>query len=376
MANARRRLRLGMVGGGQGAFIGPVHRIAARLDGRYQFVAGALSSDPDRARASGREIGLTDDRSYADFREMVEAEAARPDGIEVVAIVTPNHLHLPAAMAFLKRGIHVICDKPLATSLEEARDFAALAERARAQFFLTHNYSGYPMVRHMREMIARGDLGKLRIVNVEYVQDWLAADDVHSKQAEWRADPARAGAGGALGDIGTHAYHLATYVTGLRSEELSAELHSFGTRRVLDDNAHIRLRFNSGVAGSAWISQVAIGNENGLKLRVIGTSGALEFFQENPNRLTYSRLGRPPQVLTRGGPKVAQDVRVPAGHPEGFLEGFATLYSDIADAILGDGAAAARVPSLSDGMEGMAFVAAAVASHRAGGRWTALEAFR
>jgi predicted dehydrogenase len=376
MADAPRRLRLGMVGGGLGAFIGPVHRIAARLDGRYRLVAGALSSDPDRARASGREIGLEDDRSYADFRAMAEAEAARPDGVEVAAIVTPNDIHLPAATAFLERGIHVICDKPLATGLEEARDFAAFAKGAGARFFLTHNYSGYPMVRLMREMIARGDLGRLRIINVEYVQDWLAADDVHSKQAEWRADPARAGAGGALGDIGTHAYHLATYVTGLRAEELSADLQSFGAGRVLDDNAHIRFRFVGGVVASAWISQVAIGNENGLRLRVIGTDGALEFFQEDPNRLIHSRLGKPRQIVTRGGPQGAQDVRVPAGHPEGFLEGFATLYRDIADAILGDSAAAARVPSLADGMEGMAFVAAAVASHHAGGEWTALDAFR
>ena len=376
MTEAPRKLRLGMVGGGQGAFIGPVHRIAARLDGRYELVAGALSSDPDRARASGREIGLDDERSYSDFCAMAEAEARRPDGIEVAAIVTPNHLHLPAARAFLERGIHVICDKPLATGLEEARDFATFAKGAGARFFLTHNYSGYPMVRHMREMIARGDLGKLRIINMEYVQGWLAADDVHSKQAEWRADPARAGAGGALGDIGTHAYHLATYVTGLRAEELSADLQSFGAGRVLDDNAHLRFRFGGGVAGSAWISQVAIGNENGLKLRVIGSEGALEFFQEAPNRLIYSRLGQPRKILTRGGPEGAQDVRIPAGHPEGFLEGFATLYRDIADAILGDHAAAARVPSLADGMEGMAFIAASVASHQAGGEWTDLDAFR
>lgn len=370
------RVRLGMVGGGSGAFIGPVHRIAARIDDRFHLVAGALSSDPVRARASAGEIGLDPARSYDDFTEMARAEAARPDGIEAVAIVTPNNLHLPIARAFLEHGIHVICDKPLTTDLRAAQDFAAFAREAPAQFFLTHNYSGYPMVRLMREMVARGDLGALRLINVEYVQDWLARDDVASKQALWRADPAQAGAGGALGDIGTHAYHLVTFVTGLRAQEISAELSSFGTGRVLDDNAFLRFRFGDGVRGAAWVSQVAIGHENGLRLRVTGTRASLDFHQETPNRLVFSRLGEPQQILTRGGPQGAQDIRVPAGHPEGFLEGFATLYRDIASAIRGDPAARALVPSLDDGLEGMAFISGAVASHRANGTWVALNAFR
>lgn len=365
-----------MVGGGEGSLIGPVHRIAARLDDRYALLAGALSSTPDRARASGLAIGLPEDRIYADFRAMAAAEAARADGIEVVAIVTPNHLHLPAARAFMDRGIHVICDKPLAASADEAKAFARFAETVPARFFLTHNYSGYPMVRRMREMVAAGALGRLRVVNMDYLQGWLAPEHVSSKQAAWRADPAQAGAAGALGDIGTHAYHLATYVTGLRAEAVAADLQSFGAGRVLDDNAHLMVRFGGGVRGAAWISQVAAGIENGLRLRVVGTEGTLEFVQEEPDRLVWSRTGHPRTILTRGGPDGSGDVRVPAGHPEGFLEGFATLYRDIADALTGDGAAAARVPGLADGLEGMAFIGAAVASAAANGAWVPLDRHR
>ncbi|OIP87876.1 MAG: oxidoreductase [Rhodobacterales bacterium CG2_30_65_12] len=371
-----KRIRLGMVGGGAGAFIGPVHRIAARLDDRYTLVAAALSSNPERALASGRAIGLPDERIYADWAEMARAEAARPDGIEAVSITTPNHLHLPVARAFLAAGIHVICDKPLGLTLAQAREFAAFARTAPARFFLTHNYSAYPLVRQARDMVAEGKLGHLRIINMEYLQGWLSDDHVAGKQAEWRADPARAGLGGALGDIGTHAYHLANFVTGLRADRLSADLQSFGAERALDDNAHIHFRFPGGVAGSGWISQVAVGQECGLRLRVVGTAGMLEFFQEDPNRLLFWRKDEPLQVFTRGGPRATQDVRVPAGHPEGYLEAFASLYRDIADALAGDAAAAGRVPSLDDGLEGMAFIAAAVASHAADGAWIALDEYR
>ena len=373
---AQRRIRLGMVGGGEGALIGPVHRIAARLDDRFELVAGALASTPERARESGRALGLPEDRIYPDFATMARAEAERADGIEAVSIVTPNHLHLAPARAFMDRGIHVICDKPLAADAAEARAFASVARDATARFFLTHNYSAYPMARRMREMIAEGAIGRLRVINMEYIQGWLAADDVDSKQARWRLDPAQAGAGGALGDIGTHAYHLASYVTGLRAEALAAELHAFGAGRRLDDNAHILFRFAEGVAGSAWISQVAAGQENGLRLRVVGSAGTLDFAQEEPNQLIWTRNDAPRQVLSRGWPGGSADTRVPAGHPEGYLEGFATLYRDIAEAISGDAAAAARVPGLADGLEGMAFIAAAIASHRADGRWTSLDDHR
>lgn len=375
-----KRIRLGMVGGGAGSFIGPVHRIAARIDDRYELVAAALSSDPTTARASGRAIGLAEDRIYADWAAMATAEAARPDGIEAVSITTPNHLHLPVARAFLAAGIHVICDKPLGLGAEDAHAFAAFARQAPARFFLTHNYAAYPLVRQARDMVADGRLGRLRVINMEYLQGWLADDHVSGKQAAWRADPARAGIGGALGDIGTHAYHLATFVTGLKADALSADLQSFGADRALDDNAHLHFRFPGGVAGAAWISQVAVGQECGLRLRLVGTEGMLEFFQEDPNRLHFWPKGAPQQVFTRGGPGVPQDTRVPAGHPEGYLEAFASLYRDIADVLAGDAAAAAaaldRVPGLDDGLEGMGFIAAAVASHAADGAWVRLQDHR
>ena len=371
-----KRIRLGMVGGGAGALIGPVHRIAARIDDRFHLVAAALSSHPDTALESGRAIGLQEDRIYTDWAEMARTEAARPDGIEVVSITTPNHLHLPVARAFLAEGIHVICDKPLGLTMAEARDFAAFARTAPARFFLTHNYSAYPLVRQAREMVAEGKLGRLRVINMEYLQGWLSDDDVSGKQAEWRADPSFAGIGGAIGDIGTHAYHLATFVSGLKAEKLAADLQSFGAHRSLDDNAHVNFRFPGGVAGSAWISQVAVGQECGLRLRVVGTDGMLEFFQEDPNRLLFWRKDAPLQVFTRGGPGATQDVRVPSGHPEGYLEAFASLYRDVADALEGDDAAAALVPGLEDGLEGMALIAAAVASDEADGAWVAMQDYR
>ena len=296
-------IRLGMVGGGQGAFIGAVHRIAARLDGAFDLVAGALSSDPARARASASELGLDADRSYGSFEEMAKAEARRADGIEAVAIVTPNHLHYPAARAFLEAGIHVICDKPLTSTLADAKRLAALAERSGRVFVLTHNYTGYPMVRQAREMVEKGQLGEIRLVQAEYPQDWLTvkAEAAGSKQAEWRTDPARSGAGGATGDIGTHAYNLARFVTGLPLDSLAADLDSFVEGRRLDDNAHVMLRFKRGAKGMLWASQVAPGNENALKLRVYGTKGGIEWAQEQPNHLWYTPFGEPKRLITRGG---------------------------------------------------------------------------
>ncbi len=371
------RLKLGMVGGGQGAFIGGVHRIAARIDGQWDLVAGALSSDPDRARASAADLGIAPDRAYADFTEMARAEKARTDGIDAVAIVTPNHMHAAPAIAFLKAGIHVICDKPLTSTIEEAEALTQAAEASSACFILTHNYTGYPLIRQAREMVARGDLGDLRLVQVEYAQDWLA-EETHNKQADWRTDPARAGAGGCVGDIGTHAFNLARFVTGLSVDRLAADLDAFVPGRQVDDNVHVMLRFAGGAKGMLWASQVAVGHENGLRLRVYGTKGGLEWAQETPNRMSFTRFGEPTQILTRGGAGATsaslRTLRVPPGHPEGYLEGFATIYAEAAEVIRARQAGRApedgvHTPDIHDGMEGMRFIAACIASSRANSAW-------
>jgi predicted dehydrogenase len=368
------RLKLGMVGGGQGAFIGAVHRIASRIDDRFVLVAGALSSEPARAAASAAELGIAPDRSYASYEEMARAEAARADGIDAVAIVTPNHMHAGPAVAFLNAGIHVICDKPLAATEEQAEAIAAAVAASRARFVLTHNYTGYPLIRQARAMVAEGRLGRLRVVQAEYAQDWLTETIEASgqKQAAWRTDPARSGGGGAIGDIGTHAFNLLSFVTGLKAEALAADLHSFGPGRKVDDNAHIMLRFAGGARGMIWASQVAPGNENGLRLRVYGERGGLEWGQENPNVMTFAPFGEPKQLLTRGGAGLGGGgnswTRIPPGHPEGYLEGFATLYNDAADLIQGKGDGA-LLPGIAAGMEGMWFIGACIASSGANGVW-------
>jgi predicted dehydrogenase len=382
-ATASGRIRLGMVGGGEGAFIGAVHRIAARIDDHYTLVAGALASSPDKAKRSGEALMLDPDRVYADFREMARAEAARSDGIEAVAIVTPNHMHAPVAEAFLQAGIHVICDKPLATTLEEAKRLQALGRETGLIFAVTHNYTGYPMVRHARAMIEAGELGEIRVIQVEYPQDWLTEplEATGQKQAEWRTDPARSGAGGCIGDIGTHAYNLAGFITRLDVTELCAELTTFVPGRKLDDNVQILLRYANGARGSLWASQVAPGNENGLKIRVYGRAGGIEWLQEQPNHLKWSPFGEPTRILSRGtgaaNAAAARVTRIPAGHPEGYLEGFATIYTEVARAIF-----AARegrkpeadviFPTVDDGVKGVAFIEAAVRSARAGAAWVAL----
>ncbi|SOC07280.1 Gfo/Idh/MocA family protein [Stappia indica] len=377
------RIRLGMVGGGEGAFIGGVHRMAARLDGQFELVAGALSSDPERAKASAAALGLAPDRSYGSFAEMAKREARLKDGIEAVAIVTPNHMHYPAAREFLKRGIHVICDKPLTSTMADAKKLAGLAQTSGALFVLTHNYTGYPMIRQAREMIAAGELGTIRLVQAEYPQDWLTErlEASGQKQADWRTDPQRSGAGGCVGDIGTHAYNLACFVSGLELEELSAELTTFVEGRRLDDNVQVMMRFRGGARGMLWASQVAPGNENGLRLRIYGEKGGLEWEQEQPNHLWFTPFGEPKRLITRGGAgagaAAGRVTRVPAGHPEGYLEGFATIYQEAAHAIR---AARAGKPSgpevlypgISEGLAGMAFIDACVRSSRANGRWIAL----
>jgi predicted dehydrogenase len=376
--NGARRIRLGMVGGGTGAFIGYVHRVASRLDGDYELVAGALSSHPDVARESGKNLGLAEDRIYTSYEEMARAEAVRKDGIEAVSIVTPNNVHFGPAKTFLEAGIHVICDKPLTSTLEDARALAAVKPKKGAKFLLTHNYTGYPLVRQARELVKSGALGKLRVVQVEYPQDWLT-QPVTNKQADWRTDPARSGAGGCIGDIGTHAYNLARFVTGLKTEALSADLTTFVRGRKLDDNVNILLRFAGGARGMLWASQVAVGNENGLQLRVYGDKGGLEWRQDNPNYMWFTEFGKPKQLLTRGGSisgdvAPAMNVRIPGGHPEGYLEAFATLYSQFAEVIRGNGRPyAGLLPTLDDGVEGMTFIAAAVRSSQNDGRWTKLS---
>lgn len=377
------RIRLGMVGGGEGAFIGGVHRMAARLDGQFELLAGALSSDPERAKASAAALGLAPDRSYGSFAEMAKREARLKDGIEAVAIVTPNHMHYPAAREFLKRGIHVICDKPLTSTMADAKKLAALAQTSGALFVLTHNYTGYPMIRQAREMIAAGDLGTIRVVQAEYPQDWLTErlEASGQKQADWRTDPQRSGAGGCVGDIGTHAYNLACFVSGLELAELSAELTTFVEGRRLDDNVQVMLRFRGGARGMLWASQVAPGNENGLRLRVYGEKGGLEWEQEQPNHLWFTPFGESKRLITRGGAgagaAAGRVTRVPAGHPEGYLEGFATIYQEAAHAIRAARAgkpAGPEVlyPGIADGLAGMAFIDACVRSSRANGRWTSL----
>jgi predicted dehydrogenase len=384
--SASRRIRLGMVGGGEGAFIGAVHRIAARLDDHYELVAGALASTSARAKRSGRALGLADERSYTDYAAMAQAEAGRADGIEVVAIVTPNHLHAAVAEAFLKAGIHVICDKPLATTVRDARRLQALAARHDRLFAVTYNYTGYPMVRQARQMVHDGLLGAIRVIQVEYAQDWLTEplESTGQKQAEWRTDPARSGAGGCVGDIGSHAYQLVGFVSGLEVGELCAELNTFVAGRRLDDNVQVMLRFANGARGALWASQVAPGNENNLRLRVYGSRGGLEWHQEDPNRLAWSPFGQPTQTITRAsgaaGAAAARVTRLPAGHPEGYLEAFATLYGEIAQAIRAarrNGAKldrAVQFPGLADGVRGVEFIAAAVASSRRGGAWVRLPA--
>lgn len=372
------RIRLGMVGGGADAFIGGVHRIAARIDDQFELVAGALSSTPEKARSSGEALGLP--RIYEDFKGMAIREARRKDGIEAVSIVTPNHVHYAAAREFLKRGIHVICDKPLTSTLADAKKLVQAAQDSDALFILTHNYTGYPMVRQARDMVAAGDIGAIRVVQVEYPQDWLTVEQSF-KQAEWRTDPARSGAGGSTGDIGTHAYNLACFISGLEAEELAADLQAFVPGRQVDDNAHVMLRWKGGARGMLWSSQVAPGNENALRIRVYGETGGLEWAQEDPNYLWHTPFGEPKRLITRGGAgageRAARVSRTPPGHPEGYLEGFANIYSEAAAAITAHRTGAevdpdVIYPTIEDGLKGVQFVDACVRSSARNAAWVKL----
>jgi predicted dehydrogenase len=373
-----------MVGGGSGAFIGGVHRMAARLDDAWDLVAGALSSDPATARASAADLGIEEARCYADYREMARAEAARADGIDAVSIVTPNHLHFEMATAFLEAGIHVICDKPMTTTVEDAQALVRTVEETGLRFVLTHNNTGYAMVRQMREMVADGVLGKVRIVQATYAQDFLTdlIEATGLKQATWRVDPARAGAAATLGDIGVHAFNLAAFVTGLELAEVSADVHTFVEGRALDDNAHLMLRYAGGARGMLWASQTAPGNNNRLAIEVYGETGSVRWCGEAPDEIVFGRHGKPPQRIVRGGAGAGEAsglaTRMPPGHPEGYIEGFGILYRDAAKAVAAAKAGeapppeCALLPSVHDGLKGVSFIRAALASSAENGRWTAM----
>jgi predicted dehydrogenase len=379
-----RRLRLGMVGGGPGGFIGAVHRIAARMDDRFELVAAALSSDAERSRKAAVELHITPDRAYGSFAEMATAEAGRPDRIDAVSIVTPNHLHFAVAKAFLDARINVICDKPLTTTVADAEALAAMVKSSGVIFGLTHNYTGYPTVRQAREVVAAGELGKIRIVQVEYAQDWLttALETTGQKQAAWRTDPAQSGPAGSLGDIGTHAYNVACFVSGLRCEQVAADVSIFVPGRRLDDNVQVLLRWEGGVRGMLWCSQVAAGNENNLRLRIYGDKAGIEWRQEEPNYLWFTPYGKPPVLMSRNGaaatPAAKHASRVPSGHPEGYLEAFAQLYTDLAEQIrareLGQipSADSLLVPTVEDGVAGVRFVAAVLESSKKNAGWVTL----
>lgn len=373
------RIRLGMVGGGEGAFIGAVHRHAARFDDRYQLLAGALSSSAEAAQRSGRALGL--ERIYDNYQQMAQAESAREDGIEAVCIVTPNHMHAPVARAFLEAGIHVICDKPVTTNSDDARALQELARQRGLLFAVTHNYSAYPMVRHAQQMVREGALGQIRVVQVEYAQDWLAAplEQSGQKQAAWRTDPAKAG-GGAIGDIGSHAWQLADTISGLRVESLAAQLSSFVPGRVIDDDVQVLLRYEGGARGMLWASQVAPGCENELRIRIFGGAGGIEWAQQQPNELYWTPLGEPKRIITRGSGAMnaagARTSRIPAGHPEGYIDAFGALYNEIAIHLLarrhGADPGAAQFPTIADGLRGVLFIETVQASSRSGGAWTSL----
>jgi predicted dehydrogenase len=378
---SKRRIRLGMVGGGPGSFIGSVHRLAARMDDHYELVATALSADPGKSRSAALDLGITPERAYANFEEMARAEAARPDGIEIVAIVTPNYLHFPMAKAFLDAGTHVICDKPITTTVDDARKLVQLARDKKRIFALTHNYTGYPMVRQARAMVDAGELGAIRIVQVEYAQEWLttAVEATGQKQAVWRTDPAQSGPAGTLADIGTHAYNLVRFVTQLECAEVCAEVNHFVPGRRLDDDVQVLLRFAGQARGMLWASQVATGQENNLKLRVYGDKAGLTWRQEDPNTLEFAEYRKPPVTLRRGSPAslpvARHGIRVPAGHPEGFLEAFAQLYADVAEQLTAIAEArtpspySLLVPTADDGVDGMLFIDAVLASAAAGATW-------
>ena len=370
-----RKLRYGMVGGGPGAFIGAVHRMAAALDGTMELVAGAFSASADRSRQQGAELGLDMDRVYGSYAEMADAEADRPAGIDFVSIVTPNHMHFPVAKVFLERGFHVVCDKPMTNTLQDAEELCRLVAGRSRVFALTHNYTGYPMVKQARAMVKDGKIGTVRKIIVEYPQGWLATpiEREGQKQASWRTDPKRAGAG-ALGDIGSHAENLARYITGLELEAICADVTTFVEGRPIDDDVSILVHYKGGARGVLHASQVSVGEENNLNIRVHGTEGSLQWFQEHPNWLYFRGASGPEQVYKRGNdylaPSAQHSSRLPSGHPEAFLEAFANIYLNagrtIAAQLSGDSASGHDLdfPTVQDGARGVHFILTALKSGR------------
>ena len=374
-----------MIGGGENAFIGEIHRISANIAKKFNLVAGVFSSRLDNSLLFGNSLNLSKERCYSNFKEMAIKESSREDGIEAVVIVTPNHLHIPIAKEFLKIGIHIICDKPLSTSIKETKLIRNLTKKSDKIFAITYNYSGYPLIRYAREMVTSGDIGKIRTIQVEYAQDWLyeKLEDTGHKQALWRTDPLQGGPGGCLGDIGTHAFHLLCFVSGIKPTEILADLSQFVKGRTLPDNANILFRFVNGATGILWLSQVAPGKKNGLVLRIYGTKAGIEWSQENPNYLKFSIPSK--HTIIKGKedlssyPNLLKLTRTPPGHPEGFIESFANLYQEIAEAILlyrkGESKLCGELmfPSLIDGINGMKFIEAAIESSSNNSKWVTLK---
>ncbi|AUP80033.1 oxidoreductase [Flavivirga eckloniae] len=373
---------MGMIGGGAGSFIGDVHRKAASIDGMIDLVCGAFSSSAEKSIASGKALGLPESRCYGSYEEMILKEKELPEDVRMdfVAIVTPNHMHFPPAKFALKNGFHVVCDKPMTLTLDEAIALEEIVNKSGKLFALTHNYTGHPLVKQARAMVANGDLGNIRKVQVQYLQGWLSTPEEKgdNKQAAWRVDPKRSGIGGALGDIGTHAENLVEYITGLKIDELAADLGRFGEGRVLDDDGNLLLRLENGAKGTMSISQIALGEENNLAIRVYGEKGSLEWHQENPNELITHWLEDPIKVFTPNGnglyPEALNTSRIPAGHPEGYLEAFATIYKNFATHLMailnGETMNTPDYPTAKDGVRGMKFIYAAVASDTNNAAWT------
>ncbi|MBX0289277.1 Gfo/Idh/MocA family oxidoreductase [Hymenobacter sp. HSC-4F20] len=378
------KLRLGMIGGGQGAFIGAVHRHAAALDGLYELVAGAFSSNPETSRASGQLLGLPPERVYGSYEELIQRELARPEveRVQVLSIVTPNHLHFAPAKLALENGFHVILDKPMTFSLAEAKELEHIAAASNCRFCLTHTYTGYPMVKEARQLVASGELGTIRKAYVEYPQGWLSTfeEGGANKQASWRTDPARSGVAGAMGDIGTHAFNLLEYVTGLTVTQLCADINTVVPGRQLDDDGAVLLRLSGGASGVLVATQVAAGEENNVRLRVYGEKGGLEWQQADANTLQVKWLDRPTEIRRTGAGYVSSyarhNTRTPAGHPEGYLEAFANLYRNFALSLQADLSGttappeALDYPGIAEGVRGMAFIENVIASGRSTQKWT------
>ena len=380
---------MGMVGGGRGAFIGGVHRMAAALDQQIELVCGAFSSDPAKSKASGEDFYLDPSRVYGSYAEMIQREKELPADVRMdfISIVTPNHVHFGPAKMALENGFHVVCDKPLCFNMEEAHELARLVEETGLIFALTHNYTGYPMVKQARHMIREGELGKIRKIVVEYPQGWLSTkveDDPDAKQASWRTDPARSGIAGAMGDIGTHAENLAEYITGLKITEICADLTAFVPGRQLDDDGNLLLHFEDGAKGVLHASQISSGEENGLNIRVYGEKGGLEWHQMEPNTLLHKRQDHPTRILRTGvgdlSPAAQYATRIPAGHPEGYLEAFANIYRNFATCVQArlegkePDPLALDFPTVHDGVRGMQFIVRTVASSQSEEKWTSFEA--